>query len=73
MAEPKKKLSKVRTHQRRAQYKVENTPFVLCPNCKEAILPHRVCPKCGFYKGKSIKKIAPTQEIVADEHSDDKK
>ena len=23
-----------------------------CPNCGEAIRPHRVCPKCGFYKGK---------------------
>ena len=22
-----------------------------CPNCGEMIRPHRVCDKCGFYKG----------------------
>ena len=23
-----------------------------CSNCGEMIRPHRVCPACGFYKGK---------------------
>ena len=23
-----------------------------CPNCGEMIKPHRVCKKCGSYKGK---------------------
>ena len=23
-----------------------------CPNCHEKKLPHRVCPKCGTYKGR---------------------
>ena len=23
-----------------------------CPNCGEMIRPHRVCAKCGYYKGK---------------------
>lgn len=23
-----------------------------CTNCGEMIRPHRVCPACGFYKGK---------------------
>ncbi len=26
----------------------------VCPNCEEKKLPHRVCPSCGYYKGKQI-------------------
>ncbi|MCX5818271.1 MAG: 50S ribosomal protein L32, partial [Proteobacteria bacterium] len=29
----------------------------LCPNCKEPKLPHIVCPKCGYYKGKKYLKV----------------
>jgi large subunit ribosomal protein L32 len=30
---------------------------VKCGNCGNPVLLHRVCPKCGFYRGKQI--IAP--------------
>ncbi|NLD61773.1 50S ribosomal protein L32 [Candidatus Sumerlaeota bacterium] len=23
-----------------------------CPNCEALILPHRMCPSCGTYKGR---------------------
>jgi len=26
----------------------------VCPNCRESKLPHRVCPSCGYYKGKPV-------------------
>jgi large subunit ribosomal protein L32 len=26
----------------------------ICPQCREVKLPHQVCPKCGFYKGREI-------------------
>ena len=26
----------------------------LCPNCHEPKLSHRVCPQCGYYKGKPV-------------------
>ena len=26
----------------------------VCPNCHESKLPHRVCPRCGYYKGKPV-------------------
>jgi large subunit ribosomal protein L32 len=29
----------------------------LCPQCNEAKSPHRVCPKCGNYKGREITPI----------------
>jgi len=65
MAEPKKKLSKTRTNRRRAKFKVADSAVILCKNCGEAILPHIICPKCGFYKGEAITKKLPTERIVA--------
>jgi large subunit ribosomal protein L32 len=28
--------------------------IILCPECKEPALSHRVCPNCGSYRGKKI-------------------
>ena len=25
-----------------------------CPNCHEKKMPHRACPKCGYYKGREV-------------------
>ena len=25
-----------------------------CPQCYAPALPHRVCPACGFYKGRQV-------------------
>ncbi|MBT6002627.1 MAG: 50S ribosomal protein L32, partial [Candidatus Marinimicrobia bacterium] len=27
---------------------------ITCSNCSEPKLPHRVCPHCGYYKGKQV-------------------
>ncbi|MEX1052078.1 MAG: 50S ribosomal protein L32 [Patescibacteria group bacterium] len=66
MAEPKKRLSKTRTHRRRAQYKIDATAVVLCKNCGKPSRPHFVCPACGYYNGKSVKTSVPTQRITLD-------
>jgi large subunit ribosomal protein L32 len=26
----------------------------LCPQCAAPYVPHRVCPACGFYKGRQV-------------------
>lgn len=52
MAVPKRKTSKSRRDIRRAHDSLKAPGFILCPNCKEPAMPHRVCPKCGMYKGK---------------------
>lgn len=56
MAVPKQKLTRSRTHQRRAQtqYKAVVIPLSKCTNCGEPKIPHRVCLHCGFYKGKQV-------------------
>jgi len=57
MAVPKRKTSKWRRDQRRAQSffaRLKVPSLSECPNCGERILPHRVCPYCGHYKGKEI-------------------
>ena len=25
-----------------------------CPNCGAAVIYHRVCPECGYYRGRQI-------------------
>jgi large subunit ribosomal protein L32 len=34
--------------------------LVACPNCGEQHRPHRVCPHCGFYKGRTVVAVEPT-------------
>ena len=55
MAVPFRKVSKTRRDMRRTHYKVKANGLVECSNCKEMIRSHRVCPKCGFYKGAQVK------------------
>ncbi|OGS44992.1 MAG: 50S ribosomal protein L32 [Elusimicrobia bacterium RIFOXYD2_FULL_34_15] len=57
MANPKRRHSTSRQNKRRANWKLEPTNISICPQCKSPKLPHKVCPKCGFYNGISIVKI----------------
>ena len=55
MAVPKKKASKSRTRRRRAINMALTLPtLVECNSCGNRIQRHRVCPKCGHYRGKQI-------------------
>jgi large subunit ribosomal protein L32 len=56
MALPKRKPSKSKSRKRRTHYKISQPSFSICPNCNELKPPHRVCPHCGFYKGRTFKK-----------------
>lgn len=56
MIVPTKKLSRARYKKRRFQKeRLTKLQFQRCQNCGILKLPHRVCDKCGFYKGKLIK------------------
>ena len=54
MANPKRRHSKRRTSTRRAHDALHRQSLSECPNCHEQKLPHRACPKCGYYKGREV-------------------
>jgi large subunit ribosomal protein L32 len=60
MPNPVSRHSKSRRNKRRANWKA-NVPkgYAKCanPDCGQIILPHRVCPFCGYYKGREVIKI----------------
>lgn len=55
MAVPKYKTSKARTRRRKSINMKKQTPLLVsCQNCGNKVLRHRVCQKCGFYRGVQI-------------------
>lgn len=54
---PKRKHSKGRKNRRRAHDAISPTPLIICTNCGEKHLPHRVCPNCGHYSGREVVEI----------------
>lgn len=54
MPNPKRRHSKSRSRKRRTHYKAAAPTLVECPQCHEEKLPHRACPHCGYYKGRSM-------------------
>lgn len=55
--QPKRKLSSGRRDRRRAHDALELSNLVICSNCGELRLSHRVCPNCGHYKGREVIEI----------------
>lgn len=51
---PKRRTSSGRRDRRRANDALKARNFVICSNCGETRLPHRVCPNCGHYQGREI-------------------
>lgn len=59
MAVPKRRTSRSKRDMRRQQHdKVAAPTLVACANCGEPAVPHRACAACGFYKGRSVKKVS---------------
>ena len=54
MPNPKRRHSKARRDKRRAHDALPQPALSECPNCHEPKSPHRVCGRCGFYKGKQL-------------------
>lgn len=56
MAVQKRRQSKGRSAQRRAQWmRSVPVPNVSpCPRCNEPKLPHRVCGSCGYYHDREV-------------------
>jgi large subunit ribosomal protein L32 len=51
---PKRRHSKTRGAKRRTHWKLSVPNIVECPHCHQPKLPHRICPNCGYYKGRQV-------------------
>jgi large subunit ribosomal protein L32 len=54
MANPKRRWSKARTGKKRSQWKLSAPALVVCPQCRNLKIPHRVCKECGYYDKKQV-------------------
>ncbi|MCB2186387.1 MAG: 50S ribosomal protein L32 [Deltaproteobacteria bacterium] len=54
MAVPKRRQSHTRGAKRRSHDAITLPNVVLCPQCGEPKLPHKVCPSCGTYKSRQL-------------------
>lgn len=64
MAVPKRRTSRMKRDQRRAQHdKVTAPNLMACPNCGDMTVPHRVCASCGHYKGRAMKAVATAESV----------
>lgn len=60
MAVPFRRTSKMKKAVRRSHLALKAPGMITCPNCGELTLSHRVCPNCGYYKGKLV--VAPKEK-----------
>lgn len=71
---PRKKISKHKRNVRHSTWerltlKKMSAKYATskCNNCGKTKLPHRVCPHCGYYKGKQVITIkSKTKDTVVD-------
>lgn len=54
MPNPKRRHSKSRRGKRRAHDHLDTPNLSVCSQCGSPVLPHRVCPSCGYYKGRQV-------------------
>jgi large subunit ribosomal protein L32 len=52
MPHPKHKISTTRRDKRRTHDKATVPTISLCSHCGSPVLYHRICPECGYYRGK---------------------
>lgn len=64
MAVPFRRTSKTAKRKRRTHFKISVPGMVVCPNCGEMKLSHRVCKECGYYNGKAV--VEQKEEVLED-------
>ncbi len=64
MAVQQRRTSKTRKRKRRTHFKIGVPGMVVCPNCGEMKLSHRVCKACGHYDGRAV--VQPKEDEETD-------
>ncbi len=54
MAVPKQRTSKSKRNKRRSHDSLVSPTQGTCAQCGAPKMPHRVCPSCGTYRGRSV-------------------
>jgi large subunit ribosomal protein L32 len=54
---PKRRVGKARKRKRRSHQALKPKGLVICGHCNHAMLPHRVCPNCGWYQNRLVVEI----------------
>jgi large subunit ribosomal protein L32 len=54
MGVPKRRMSKMRLRTRKAANRPKVPQLSVCGQCGTRVRPHRVCPSCGYYKGRQV-------------------
>jgi len=54
MAVPKRRTSPAKQGHRRSHHHAKTIQVQYCKSCNEPVLPHRVCPNCGFFQGRTV-------------------
>lgn len=65
MPVPRQRLSSRRGRMRASHHALGTITTVTCTQCQKAILPHRACPWCGFYKGRNLRMSPAKTPAVA--------
>lgn len=65
MGLPKRKKSRSKSRKRRTTYTAVLPGLSHCPECNEFKPPHRACPSCGHYKGRSF--FRQQEEVAIEE------
>jgi large subunit ribosomal protein L32 len=47
-------MSRSRQGARRSHHHIKPVQVQYCAHCEQPVLPHRVCPNCGFYQGREV-------------------
>jgi large subunit ribosomal protein L32 len=54
MAVPKRRVSSSRRGMRRSHQHLKPKQVQYCGHCEQPVLPHRVCPNCGYYQDREV-------------------
>lgn len=57
MPVPAKRTPSSRTRRRRSHHALAHRSLSSCPRCHQPMVPHRVCPNCGYYRGRDVLKL----------------
>lgn len=57
MGLPAKRRTKQSKRERAAHFALSSASLASCSHCRRMIRPHRVCPHCGYYRGREVVKM----------------